>query len=124
MGRDAIQSLDGEIVYGDLDDLKLDLSSKIDTDDIRIDPAGDRYAEGVYHAHSGNYIKLAKLYTEAAELCAKTLKNKKIDVNSIRTKVKKAKQLCLSQAEYCKQHRISFEQTYTVTTEIVRNLEK
>jgi hypothetical protein len=123
MGKAFIQAMDGTIVAESADEYKLTLSSKLDATDIRVEPIGDSYAVAVYDTHSGNYVKLGRLYKEAADLCARTLKNKKIDVESIKTQIKKAKQLCLSQADYCRKHRDLFEVKYESTCDIIRTLE-
>ena len=73
---------------------------------------------------NGHYAKLSKLYADGADICAKALKNKKIDVQSIKKYLKDAKKKCITQSKYCEEHRHQFETQYILTQDIYAVIEK
>ena len=104
--------------------LHIDLPSTLDAELLNYSEIGDQYAEGIFSPQTGTYAKLSKLYQQGAELCTKTLKNKKIDVQSVKKELKDAKKKCLSQSQYCIERKDEFSKQYQIAKQLYEVLER
>jgi len=97
--------------------------STVVDDYIRVDVVADPEIEALY-TEQGNYWKLNRLYQEGADLCAKTMKNKKIDAKSIKKLLQKAKKKCLEQVTYVKICQDHVQVAYTTTVQVARDVDE
>lgn len=104
-------------------DCLIELSTKFDNTDIRFDNVIEATAIEISKPRIGNYGRLGTIYKKGADLCARTLRNKKIDVQSIKSLLKDAKKKCLEQAKYCEIHRKHWDVAYMNTQQLVDALE-
>ena len=98
--------------------LALTILGTINVQDLRCDSRGDQYAQAIFNNGSGYYDKLKKSFVNIATLCNKTLKNKKIDVASIKSNLKNAKKKAMSQSQSCEQRKIDMQKIYSQTKDI------
>jgi hypothetical protein len=92
-------------------------------DYIRVDIIADPQMEDVY-VDQGNYWRLNHLYQEAADLCAKTMKNKRIDAKSIKKLLQTAKKKCLEQVKYVAICRDHVKKAYEATVQVARDVDE
>jgi len=109
---------------GCVNDCSFSLPDTLDKKNIRCNNHGDRYMKAICDHKSGDYAKLIKLFDRGADLCDKTLKDKKIDLQNIKTSVKEAKKKCASQTVYLENNRRDFETQYEVSQEVSAALGK
>jgi len=98
--------------------LGLKILPTINAQDLRCNTKGDPFAEAIYNNGSGYYVKLSKAFDNIAVLCNKTLKNKKIDVASIKDNLKVAKKKAMSQRDACAQRKVDMQKIYSETKDI------
>ena len=98
--------------------LALTILGTINVQDLRCDSRGDQYAQAIFNNGSGYYDKLKKSFVNIATLCNKTLKNKKIDVASIKSNLKNAKKKAMSQSQSCEQRKLDMQKIYSQTKDI------
>ena len=115
-GGDAIS------VPASADRFAIKIPSTVEKDTLRCDSKGDGYAMAIFNNGSGFYDKLKTSFENIATICNKALKNKKIDVASIKSECTNAKKKALSQKTACEQRKFDLQKQYEVTKDIFASI--
>lgn len=107
-----------QVLKPNANNLAIQIPSTVNKDTIRCDAKGDPYAEAMFKTGSGHYDKLEKSFGNIQKICNQALKNKKIDVSTVKSELKDAMKKAASQSKACENRRAELQRQYDLTSDI------